>query len=217
MKKILGGIALGLGGVAFHMYALWLAEKLVDDFPSVTDIFMRELPVLDLFGIGEVGFVLLLAGFGFVLLRQRAGDIGYVFALLGIFYAARGVFLLFMPIGAPADAPGVADRFVLYPYPAHAFFPGGHVGIMFIMSLLIQNLRVRMVFIGAVLLFGAGSIFTRAHYTADIFGGLLLGYAVWAFGEAHLKRHFQMKLLGFPPAVSHDPSAAERNLPKQKK
>ncbi|MFA6511957.1 MAG: hypothetical protein WCV86_02450 [Patescibacteria group bacterium] len=190
MKKIIGGFAIGISGVGLHMLALWVADTYVESFPGVTDIVMRQLPFIDLFGIGEILFLVLMVGFGVILLRDRWCDLGYILALLGIFYACRGVFLILLPIGPPLDAPEVAERFVLYPYAGHAFFPGGHVGIMFILTLLVRSRTLRISCTVAVLLFGLGSIITRAHYTADIAGGLLLAYAVWAFGERYLKKYF---------------------------
>lgn len=198
MKKIIIGFLIGIAGVGFHMFSLWVADTTVETFPSVTDIVMQRFPFVNLFGVGEIIFWILLAAFGVTLLRERPWDIGYIFALLGIFYACRGVFLMLLPIGAPADAPAIAERFVLYPYAGHAFFPGGHVGIMFIFTLLVKNSRLRMLLAVAVLLFGFGSVLSRAHYSADIAGGLLLAYAVWAFGERFLLRHFTLK----KPALS---------------
>lgn len=192
MKRILLGIAIALLGVSFHMLALWTADQYVEHFPTVTDVLMRQFPYVNLYGSGEVVFWLFLASFATVFFRERPRDIGYALALVGLLYASRGIFLLLLPIGPPLDAPQISDRFVLYPYPDHAFFPGGHVGLMFLFSLLVRHRRIRLAFVLATILFGIGSVLARAHYTADILGGLLLGYAVVQFGKAYLEKHFRI-------------------------
>lgn len=190
MKRTLIGLSVGIAGVALHMGALWVADQTVETFPSVTDIVMEAIPFYNLFGIGEIAFWVIMAGFAFVLLRWRLKDLGYIFALLGLFYAFRGLFLLLLPIGAPADAPALGERLVIYPYASHAYFPGGHVGVMFLLAMLIPRARIRWLFLCAALLFGFGSVISRAHYSADIVGGLLVAYAVWNIGERHIAGRF---------------------------
>ncbi|MFC1662565.1 phosphatase PAP2 family protein [Patescibacteria group bacterium] len=187
MKYLLLSIFILILGVSWHMAALAIVDSATDHFPAIYDIVIERLPVIDLYGIGELAFFIYLAIFGFIFWRSRWPDLPSIIAMLGIFYGLRGFYLLLIPIGAPFDAPDIASRFVLYPYPTHAFFPGGHIGIMFIMAMMINNKTARYLLMTYVLLFGFGSMLTRAHYTVDIIGGLVLGYAVYAWGVKHLR------------------------------
>ena len=170
-------------GVGWHMSAPWLAERASDTFPTIHDVVLDQLPFVDLFGVGEVAFFVLLALFAYVHLGRQRQELPTVLTLLGIFYGLRGFFLLLLPIGAPVDAPALADRFELYPYASHAYFPGGHIGILLLMTLTVRNRSWRTFFVCTILLFGLGSMLTRSHYTADVLGGLMLGYGIWLWGR----------------------------------
>lgn len=188
--RLLVGLIIGAAGVTLHMMALSIADRYVKTFPPIQDILLQHLPRLNLFVVGELFFAAFLVTFAIVFLRERSKDLPYLLALLGIFYAARGVFLLLLPIGAPLDAPALSNRFVLYPFASHAYFPGGHVGILFLMSRSIHHHLIRPIFLTATILFGVGAMLARAHYTADIIGGLLLAYAVEAWARQHCERMF---------------------------
>lgn len=188
MKKIWLSLAIALAGVGVHMGALALADRLVTIFPAVSDILMDRWPAFDFYLIGELFFAAIILAIIYNILGRQRPDIARILVMVGIYYAARGIFLLFLPIGAPHGAPLPADRFVFYPYPSHAYFPGGHIGIMFLLARAIRDPRWRRGIIAAALVFGLGTMLTKAHYTADLFGGLLLGYAVSVWGEKHLKR-----------------------------
>lgn len=185
--KIFIAIIAGLLGIAVHMAALALADAWVTTFPSMPDVVLAHLPRLNLFLVGEILFAVYLACFGFVVFAYRRCDIPKLLIMLGLFYGVRGLFLFTMPIGAPVDAPPVADRFALYPYPSHAYFPGGHIGLLFLCSFFVPQRKLRRFFLVAAILFGIGSLLTRAHYTGDLLGGVLLAYAVTVWGERHLK------------------------------
>lgn len=184
--RLLAGLLIGLAGVSLHMLALFIADRVVPSFPSVHDVALNVLPRLDLFLVGELFFVASLIFFAIIFFRERPSDLPYLLAMLGLLYAARGVFLLLLPIGAPFDAPALDERFVFYPYASHAYFPGGHVGILFLMSRSIQHRLFRPMLLAATVLFGFGTMLTRAHYTVDVLGGLLLAYGVEAWSSRHL-------------------------------
>ena len=80
----------------------------------------------------------------------------------------------------------IASRFSLYPFAGHAYFPGGHTGVMTILSLSVHVTRWRRVFLAATAIFAFGTMLSRTHYTADALGGWLLGYAIINWGRRHL-------------------------------
>ena len=173
----IGLFSLGLG-VGWHMAALAIAERSVESYPSIDDVILRVLPRIELFGIGETAFFAYLLLFAVLYFRQQDRDCGRLLASLGLFYALRGFFLLLLPIGPPLDAFDPGDRLTIYPYASHAYFPGGHIGIMLLMAWALRRRPLRIGLTMFALLFGFGSMLTRAHYTADILGGVLLAYAI---------------------------------------
>lgn len=192
MKKISLAFCIALAGVGVHMGALAVVDRLVHTYPAVSDILMDRFPSMNLFLVGEFFFAAIILAIIYNILGKQRQDIAHILVMVGIYYAARGVFLLFLPIGAPHGAPALVDRFVFYPYAAHAYFPGGHIGIMFLLARAIRDLRWRRAVIAAALIFGIGTLLTKAHYTADLFGGLLLGYAVSVWGEKHLRKYWTL-------------------------
>lgn len=180
------GILAFLAGLLIHNACLSWIERLTTHFPSVPDVLMARLPYVA-FGIpGELSFALFVIVASALLIRRRPSTIPSVLVKLGLFYLFRGLFLFFLPIGPPMDAPAQSSRFVLYPWASHAYFPGGHAGLMTILSLAVQERRARqglLVFTG---LFAVGTLLARTHYTADALGGWLLAYAVTSWGRRHL-------------------------------
>lgn len=184
MRRLFVGPFVALAGITIHTLLQTSIDRLVTDFPSVPDVLLARLPYWDLYIIGEMVFWLYLALFAFVYFREHH-DLAHLLILIGLFYGIRGLFLFVLPLGPPADAPPLADHFTLYPYPDHAFFPGGHVGLLILFALQIDRRPLRMAFLAAAVVFGVGSLLSRAHYTADLLGGMLLAYAVAAWGWHH--------------------------------
>lgn len=185
MRRFWFSVLALLLGVALHMAALAVAERTAPYFPTVPDLLLDRLPSVNLFAVGEAAFWLFFAVFAVAFLRLRPLPLPRVLLLLGVFYAVRGAFLLLLPLGPPSGALPSDGRFALYPYADHAYFPGGHVGIMLLFALHLPA-RTRRWFALAAVLFGIGTMLTKAHYTADTLGGLLLGYAVYTWGERNL-------------------------------
>ena len=180
-----GLVVLALG-VAIHMSALALIERFVDSFPGIPDVLQAHLPNVQ-FGLpGEICFVVFLVSYATLLMRSQPRALPAVLTMLGLLYGIRGLFLFALPIGMPPTALPLAARFSFYPYGGHGYFPGGHCGIMTIMSLSLRDTRWRRGFMTATLVFAFGTILSRAHYTADAMGGLLAGYAIVAWGRRHL-------------------------------
>src|SRR5262245_28549306 len=104
MKRRLLSLAIAAGGLALNFVALFFADRNARSFPTVSDIVVDRLPLLDLSAFGEVYLLLYVVAFLIAYSRQSPRNWSYVLLLVGLFYAARGLFLLFMPIGPPAMA-----------------------------------------------------------------------------------------------------------------
>lgn len=182
------GIAALVLGLASHMVALASVDALVRDFPSVPDVVHDRLPYFDFGAPGEWAYAVFMLAMVFVLFRRQPRTVPVILTRLGVFYALRGVFLFLLPIGAPPTAPGLDERFVLWPFAGHAYFPGGHTGMMTVLSLSVAAPRWRRAFLAATFAFALGTMIARTHYTADAVGGWLLGYAVVLWGRARLGR-----------------------------
>ena len=187
MKRWLWSGFIFLGGLAANVAALNIADRHATSFPSVPDVIVDNLPFVNLFAYGELYLGSYILLFLVVYLRQPWRHFAYLFALIGIFYVGRALFLLTLPIGAPAGAIHAADRLSVYPFGDHSYFPSGHFGLMLVLAFQLQSRRLRRGFLVAATLFGIGTLLTKAHYSADILGGFLIAYAAHAWGERSLK------------------------------
>ena len=180
------GLLALIAGLALHCGALVLIERFTSNFPSVTDALLARLPYVD-FGVpGELCYAVFLATVATVLFRSQGATVPVILTRLGLFYAARGVFLFLLPIGSPVGAPALESRFVFYPWANHGYFPGGHAGMMTILCLAVEDVRWRRGLLAFTAVFAFGTLLARTHYTADVIGGALLGYGITAWSRRAL-------------------------------
>ena len=172
-----------VAGIALHMSALAAIGRLVRTFPSVPDVVHARLPYVD-FGVpGELCFAAFLVSIIVVLYRTQPRTVPVILTLLGLFYAVRGVFLFLLPIGMPPTAPPLGARFVFWPFAGHAYFPGGHTGMMTLLSLSVVSRSWRRAFLAFTCAFAIGTLLARTHYAADAVGGWLVAYAIVLWGR----------------------------------
>jgi len=172
-----------VSGITLHMSALAAIGRLVREFPSVPDVVHARLPYVD-FGVpGELCFAAFLASIIVVLYRTQPRTVPAVLTLLGLFYSVRGVFLFLLPIGMPPTAPPLGARFVFWPFAGHAYFPGGHTGMMTVLSLSVVSRPWRRAFLAFTCAFAICTLLARTHYAADAVGGWLVAYAIVLWGR----------------------------------
>jgi len=180
------GFLMLVGGLALHMASLAGIEQFVHTFPSVPDVLHANLPYVD-FGLpGELVYAAFLVTITAVLLKRQPRTVAGILFLLGVFYGLRGVFLFVLPLGMPPTAPPIESRFVLWPFPGHAYFPGGHTGMMTVLSFSVVSRSWRRAFLVATFVFAFGTLLSRTHYTGDALGGWCIGYAIVLWGRRHV-------------------------------
>lgn len=176
LRRSLMALIAMIAAVMVHFWLIGLADRVVGVFPSVKDVVLLNLPLISVGYLGEVWFVLFLLLFAWRHFRYQAARTPTLFYAIALLYILRGILLLVFPIGAPVGAP--TDAVTVYPYPNHSYFPGGHVGLMMLLALATADRRWRLIFIVGAVLFGFGTMLTRAHYTADTIVGIINAYAV---------------------------------------
>jgi hypothetical protein len=194
LKHWIIGLATLIAGISASVGAALVVGANSSDLPALPDPILRHLPYYDPGAPAEViymSFVLFLLIMIFVKDRAR---VPYVLCSIGLFYLARAVFQLLLPLGAPIDAPDFTERYMLYPLP-YAYFPSGHVGNLVMLACLVSRGRTRILAWTGVIVVALFTFIARTHYVADALGSLFIGYAVFAFCERYIKP------IWFRPAV----------------
>ncbi len=135
---------------------------------------------------GKILFLPVLVLFSIPFFWRHSQHAPQLLMTIGILYTARSVFLLLLPIGPPMGAIPPSDRINLWGFANHAFFPGGHVGLLFTLTMLLNHRRWRRIGYVIAAIFALGTMLSKTHYTADAVGGLLLAYAVVTWSRRHL-------------------------------
>ncbi len=180
------GLLMLAGGLALHMAALAGIERFVQSFPPVPDVLHMSLPYVDFGPPGELVYAAFLVTIIAVLMKRQPRTAPGILFLLGVFYGLRGLFLFLLPIGIPPTAPPLEARFVFWPFAGHAYFPGGHTGMMTVLSLSVISRSWRRAFLVATFAFAFGTLLSRTHYSADALGGWCIGYAIVLWGRRHV-------------------------------
>jgi len=180
------GLLMLVGGLTLHMASLAGIEQFVHTFPRVPDVLHANLPYVDFGMPGELVYAAFLVTITAVLVKRQPRSLPGILFLLGVFYGLRGVFLFVLPLGMPPTAPPLESRFVLWPFPGHAYFPGGHTGMMTVLSLSVVSRSWRRAFLVATFVFAFGTLLSRTHYTGDALGGWCIGYAIVLWGRRHV-------------------------------
>lgn len=165
-------------GVSWQYLSLRLVEGLVTNYPSVPDVLMDRLPRVDFGLFGEMAFFSIVLLFVVPHFRWHWRDTPRVLTCLGVFYFVRGWYMLLFPIGAPFGAVDPALRLNIWGYASHAYFPGGHIGVLTTLAFWHPVRRLRPVMWIGVALFGVGTLLAKNHYTMDSVTGVIIAYAV---------------------------------------
>ncbi|HEX5635335.1 MAG TPA: hypothetical protein VFX50_18960, partial [Gemmatimonadales bacterium] len=202
------GVLMLLGGLALHMASLAGIERFVSVFPPVPDVLHTHLPYVDFGPPGEMVYAAFLVTIVTVLVKRQPHSLPSILFLLGVFYGLRGVFLFVLPLGMPPTAPPLEARFVLWPFAGHAYFPGGHTGMMTVLSLSVVSRSWRRAFLVATFAFAFGTLLSRTHYTADALGGWCIGYAIVLWGRRHVvmrpASHSAKQATGWSPVARRE-------------
>lgn len=198
-KRLWGlSICAALTGLAWQYGSLWLIERYVSRWPSVPDVWMDALPRYEFGLVGELWFFGLILLFAAPHFRENWRSTPRVLLALGLFYFLRGWFMFLFPIGAPAGAVSPDDRLNVWGFAEHAYFPGGHIGVLTVLALHAVRPWVRRWLWAGLLVFGVGTVLSKNHYVMDSVAGMILAYAVTVW----LERRFAQR-----SEISHVQSA----------
>jgi membrane-associated phospholipid phosphatase len=182
--------------ILFLLFSLYVAaimvgytNKIYPNLVISTDALFKIAPFvnlsvfLDILSvIGPIIFVI------FIFMKKTTKKIPYYATTIGIFYLVRSFFIYITPLANPFPL----ERWGLGIFPVGGMFPSGHTGVLFLMFLLMKeesnNKYWAFILLLLALLEGTFMIFSRGHYSLDIFGAIFVAYAIHAFSKKNLQK-----------------------------
>ena len=168
---LLSGITSAAGNA---LIVAWFPDR-----PSPEDLLLQVLPSIKF--AQYVTEVAIISSFLVLLVyavRQARSELADMFAAFGIFYLIRSVLMVLTPLANSWNGSG---HFGFIPLDQLGMFPSGHVGAALLCFFMVDAERAPMLKRVALGLLAAQLIallFSHAHYSIDIAGGILLGYFV---------------------------------------
>lgn len=148
---------------------------------QVTDLVLSNTPVFNVNLIVVYGPMLLM-GFLIGLLAARPQKIPFTLKSMALFIAIRAVFMSlthvaqFYPQALLDSGPFIN---LLGAGNQGGLFFSGHTGLPFLLAIIFwDNKKLRLIFLGASILFGTSLLLGHLHYSIDVFGAFFITYTI---------------------------------------
>lgn len=157
----------------------------------VTDIFLDNLPTLNVNFIFINGFILFVL-FIVALLIYQPKKIPFTLKTISLFIFTRAIFMTLTHIGpfpqqSPLETGDVIGKFI---FSGDLFF-SGHVGLSFLMALIFwASLSIRTVFVVISIIFGASALLGHLHYSIDVFAAYFITFGVFKIAEKLFEKDY---------------------------
>jgi hypothetical protein len=172
-----------VGTWANQSSSVYLGETYGSSLPRLHDLLLDHVPYIPLSWLYDtlvvVPQVLL---FVWVLTRRKFAMLPFYLVVFGIWQYLRAAFIILTPLGDPngGSDPGL---FASAPY-HYGFYPSGHTSNTLFAYLFCSGAIARTI-LTILFILMAALIFGHAHYSIDIFSGVIFSYAIVKFSEKH--------------------------------
>jgi hypothetical protein len=188
-------VAVGIVFFVFSMVVYHFASIYVDRRASnyVKDLFLDNLPILDVDGILNYGVMAFLL-FILSLLFLEPKRIPFVFKSTALFYLIRSAFITLTHLGpSPLESPIDPTNLFAGIIMGNDFFFSGHTGMPFLIALIFWDDKfIRIVSIAASLIFGAAVLLGHLHYSIDVFGAFFITYSIFHICQKFFRKDYKL-------------------------
>lgn len=162
--------------------------KAGNNLPSLPDLILDKLPYYNVALIYDISsFISIIIVIIYIVHKKDYNRVPFMLLMYGIIEIVRGFFIILTPLGNPAlfiGSDGLFNGFSKYEL---GNYPSGHVGFMFLLLLMVKSRFYKGLLSLCLLAIIISLLLAHAHYSIDIFGGLLFAYAIYSFGNKHFK------------------------------
>lgn len=186
----LGLLALILGNELNFASQTYLYNRIREGktLPELSDMILDNLPffnvslIYDLFSAVTVIIVII-----YIIHRKDYMSIPFFLVMIGILELLRGIFIVLTPMGNPPLFEGTNSLFNGFSKYELGVYPSGHAGCGFLYFLMVKDKWYKWIIFFCLAIVIVTLFFAHAHYSIDILSGLIFAYAIYSFGERHLK------------------------------
>lgn len=155
--------------------------------PMLSDLILDNIPLVDVSVVYDifclVPIVIIVV---YLVHKKEYNRLPFILLMIGLFYIIRGLFIVLTPFGNPPMFNGTDSIFKGFSKYELGVYPSGHAGNVFMMFLLVNDRRYRLLIFLCLVIVTISLFLARGHYSIDILSGLFFSYAIKAFGEKHL-------------------------------
>ncbi|OGM90339.1 hypothetical protein A3J77_01130 [Candidatus Wolfebacteria bacterium RBG_13_41_7] len=159
---------------------------------GVTDIFLDNIPIVNVGQVFIWGAILLFIFIIVVILREPH-YLPFILKSLALFYLVRAIFMTLTHIGPYYEFASLPpSRIINWTLDSGLFF-SGHTGMPFLMALIFWKFfRLRLAFIVISIIFGISVLLSHIHYSIDVVAAFFITYAIFEMAKNLFPKSFKL-------------------------
>ena len=202
-RAFLESLAFGVVAIFISLVSVYYSTNYATESASnsVTDIILSNTRVYDvelLFVYGALAAVIFSI---VVVLSLRLSFAPFILKSASLLLCIRSIFVSLTHISPYPTRAALSDSFLTSPELAQMFFTGhdlffsGHVGLTFLMALLLWESPVlRYTYIAISLLFAVVVLLGHLHYSIDVFAAYFITHTVYILSTRLFKKDYERTL-----------------------
>lgn len=161
----------------------YLIPTFYADRPAPVDLIHDITPYIQpLEYVSDIALVLMILIFVYYLIKYKDIEGPFHFINIATIYVIRSVLNLVTPLGKPLgnnSSHGILKDYMIQ----YGMFPSGHIGLTFYLFLAIDSKykKIKWVMLALFIVELVSMSLSRGHFSIDIFGAMILAYAVHKF------------------------------------
>ena len=189
-KTLLSLGALIIAYILNYQASLFLMRKYGDNLPLLPDLFLDSLPYLKIAFLYDLLAIITIFTFIIYAFKYEFKSAPYFLLISAISQVTRAAFIIMTPFGSPngLDVGLFSSADNLF-----GLYPSGHIMFMFLAYSLskgiFKKINLAILITTPIIL-----LLSRGHYSIDIFSGIFFGYAIYSFGEKHLRKKMEANI-----------------------